>query len=610
MKDATHIIVTTLERSHQLLQGGQVEMAECLVQNLLAQFPNEVNSLHLLGLIQKAKRQLPEAVITLKKALTLGGDKDAIGNNLGNVYYDLGDYRKALDIFEDVLSRHATHVDALYNGALSALALNKVETALRYSRLGTAKYGTDKFKYLEAQAHEKFDDMDAAAACYKNILDTSPNYFQALYAFAVLLRKRGQFQQAKLHLERATKVQPRSVEAWFVLANIYYQLGDDQAADIAFRRLLTLDPTHVEAHQYMNNMYFEFGHDDKFGKSFQIGIASNPKSVPLHIAQIDTLLNAEMYEECASALDEAQKKLGNLAILKARRGMLSAKVGDVSKAISDLRAAHSLAPDDAQIMITLARYLICAGEETDALVMLDRAESLLPFDQNLWALRGTAWTILGDHKKADWLFGYNDFVQIREISLSGQSTDKDSFLSNLHEQLDKLHRSKNAPLNQTLKNGTQTIGQLLDQPVPIIQVFKGALAHTIKSYLKTLPQDNDHPFLKRNAGKFRFSASWSVKLTKAGFHVSHVHPVGWVSSAFYVAFDKTTISDHEDDAAGWLHFGVPGLSLAKNIDISPARLIKPEPGLLALFPSYCWHGTNPIIGDGTRLTAPFDITPI
>jgi hypothetical protein len=39
--------------------------------------------------------------------------------------------------------------------------------------------------------------------------------------------------------------------------------------------------------------------------------------------------------------------------------------------------------------------------------------------------------------------------------------------------------------------------------------------------------------------------------------------------------------------------------------------VRPEPGLLALFPAYLWHGTVPFSGDpdDTRLTIAFDVVP-
>ena len=58
---------------------------------------------------------------------------------------------------------------------------------------------------------------------------------------------------------------------------------------------------------------------------------------------------------------------------------------------------------------------------------------------------------------------------------------------------------------------------------------------------------------------------------------------------------------------GWLKFGEPAFATRP---ILPAQhFVRPEPGLLALFPSYMWHGTVPFRTDESRLTIAFDVLP-
>jgi hypothetical protein len=102
----------------------------------------------------------------------------------------------------------------------------------------------------------------------------------------------------------------------------------------------------------------------------------------------------------------------------------------------------------------------------------------------------------------------------------------------------------------------------------------------------------------------RFAGSWSVRLCDAGFHVSHVHPQGWFSSAFYVAVPSER--EAGPAPAGWLALGAPPVDLG--LKLSPWRTVEPKPGRLVLFPSTLWHGTLPITG-GERLTIAFDLAP-
>ena len=73
------------------------------------------------------------------------------------------------------------------------------------------------------------------------------------------------------------------------------------------------------------------------------------------------------------------------------------------------------------------------------------------------------------------------------------------------------------------------------------------------------PSPATRPCSRRRA-PIRFSGSWSVRLTGEGFHVNHVHPAGWISSAFYVALPEAAMGG--DAHAGWLSIGEPQPSSA------------------------------------------------
>jgi hypothetical protein len=92
-------------------------------------------------------------------------------------------------------------------------------------------------------------------------------------------------------------------------------------------------------------------------------------------------------------------------------------------------------------------------------------------------------------------------------------------------------------------------------------------------------------------------------LTGGGFHVNHVHPEGWISSAFYVSVpDDLQVADHQ----GWLQLGAPRYPVP---GIAPERYVQPSDGRLVLFPSYLWHGTVPFESPAARLTIAFDAVP-
>ncbi|MEY4239318.1 MAG: hypothetical protein RL339_1919, partial [Pseudomonadota bacterium] len=100
------------------------------------------------------------------------------------------------------------------------------------------------------------------------------------------------------------------------------------------------------------------------------------------------------------------------------------------------------------------------------------------------------------------------------------------------------------------------------------------------------------------------AGSWSVRLAGAGFHSSHTHVRGWISSACYVSLPEP--DELGAPPAGWLSLGNPPPELG--LDLPPLRQIEPRPGRLALFGSTLWHATEPFAA-GERLTFAFDVAP-
>ena len=96
--------------------------------------------------------------------------------------------------------------------------------------------------------------------------------------------------------------------------------------------------------------------------------------------------------------------------------------------------------------------------------------------------------------------------------------------------------------------------------------------------------------------------SWSVRLLRQGYNVPHNHPVGWLSTAFYIALPSPDAMGPAP--AGHIAFGTPPEELG--MDLPPYRTIAPQEGVTAVFPSTMWHRTMPF-EDGERLVMALDV---
>jgi tetratricopeptide (TPR) repeat protein len=598
-----------LRDAYRALAQGKTESAEATARRCLEQSPNRPDALYLMGQVLVAKGDFDAGRQYLRTALRHGAAPVTIATALGGVAAARGRFDEALAHYKEALDINAASEEALYGAAFACLELDDVGAARRYlAQARDACPDAAVFDYVEAKILKAEGNTTDAETAYRRLLKAMPNHLHALYECALLVREDGRLEEARTLLDRALRIRPDNPKILFLLGNVCYELGEFEPAERAFRSVLRFAPADVDTHVLLNKLYHDFGKSDRFGKSFEVGLRAAPASLPLRLAMIDTLTRADRIEEALDALHVATRAVGSPPELRARAGRLAMITGDIDQAVEHMRAATIGRPETLEFALAYGEYLITQGDYEAALTELERVEPLAPDSQDLWALRGTAWQLGVHDEEVRWLYGEDAFIATLELDCPEGYASQAVFLEDLKTVLEQLHKTDVAPIDQTLRGGTQTLGRLLDNPDPVIQKYRSALETTVGRYVERLPRDQHHPLARRNTGRFDFSASWSVRLSRGGFHVDHIHPMGWISSACYIAFDPATISADENDPAGWIRFGVPGIRLAGR-SVAPLKIVRPEPGLLALFPSYTWHGTYPVKSEGYRLTAPFDAVP-
>ena len=221
-------------------------------------------------------------------------------------------------------------------------------------------------------------------------------------------------------------------------------------------------------------------------------------------------------------------------------------------------------------------------------------------DQRALAYQATAWRLLGDPRYGA-LYDYGSLVRGWRMDTPAGWDSLAGYLADLARALDVLHPFKAHPLDQSLRHGSQA-ANLLTSDDPAIRAFFQAVDGPIRRHLAALGQGGD-PVRRRNTGGYRFQGAWSVRLQPGGYHTDHIHPQGWLSSACYVALPEMA----EDGQAAWIKFGEPGIPTAPAL--AAEHVMRPEPGLLVLFPSCMWHGTVPFTSAGARLSVAFDLVP-
>lgn len=102
--------------------------------------------------------------------------------------------------------------------------------------------------------------------------------------------------------------------------------------------------------------------------------------------------------------------------------------------------------------------------------------------------------------------------------------------------------------------------------------------------------------------------NWCVLTDADGYEEWHVHQGGWMSGVYYVDVPAAVTSGSGRE--GCIAFGLPeGLVGEEASRAFGETLVRPESGLLLLFPSHSYHRTFPHGSDDRRICLAFDIQP-
>jgi tetratricopeptide (TPR) repeat protein len=604
--DPNHVEALTYSGVVLLEQGETNEAIEFLQASVALETNGAAANGYLANALQVVGR-LEDAETHYRRALEISPDDARTLNNFGVLLRRLNRLEKAETSFRRAIEIQPDYTEALYNHAGVLMALGHHEEALKTLERALQLNPKDpRAHHARGRCLKEMGQPEAAVSAYKAALELAPDYHEARHNLGVALKVSGRPEEAIACYREVLKQQPNRAATQFNLGNALLDSGDVENAIEAYRAAISLRPEHLGAHSALNDLYWQQGRTDEYARSYEDAIRRAPQSIELrqnHARQLElvgSIAQAErVLETAVRDLGEQPSFSHGLAVLAGRRGL-------VEKAVEHFDAAVRMAPAVELYRQDYVALLVTSGNTDEASAQLDAWDRLAPDDQAMWAYRGLLWRITGDERVA-WLNDYDRFVRPILLEPPASHGSLEGFLSDLAETLTALHPTAAHPLEQTLRGGTQTPGELFNKPAPIIQAFKAQIEKAVQVYIAGLPDDPSHPLLRRKTGRFAFSGSWSVRLKSDGFHVNHVHPKGWISSACYIALPDSMKSAPDSDRSGWIRFGQSPLDLGEQDVV--AKWVRPEEGVLVLFPSYTWHGTEAFASDAVRMTVAFDAVP-
>lgn len=597
-----------LQNSLALHQSGKTDEAIEICRQILSLSPQEPNTQQLLGAFLKDRGDYQEAEQFMRASLKTDNRQPHVYNNLGNLLVDMENFSEAGQCYKKATDLNRKYADAWFNWSVLLEKQDNFTQGLKLVHKAI-EINPNQARYhnLAGLLHKHQKNYPAAIKALETSLRIQPGYLRAIHNLGTVYREEGRHEEARDCFNFVLNNKPDQVETWEAIGSLYHSTEDFDRAIVAYHKLLALEPENTKIHRVLNNMMWETGHHQGFLGSYIRAMQDRPESSKIIVAYAEELAIGGQFDRAISLVEDALDRQGKYPELYHSLAHLKLKSGDRESARHLLEKTLQMVTGNYEYYTDFAELLLEEGEYEYALKQTELAEKINPDYQKIWAIKGDCWRLLGD-ERYHWLCDYENLVQPMEIRVPDGFASIDDFNQALEETLDRLHITDVNPRDQTLIGGTQTVGDLYLNRTPIIRKLRDAVLDTALRYIAALPDDDNHPHLRRKTEFLKFAGAWSVRLQSAGFHVNHYHPEGWISGPYYVKLPKEVMSSSADgERPGWVNFGASrhGPEEARK----PARIIKPQAGLQVFFPSYMWHGTNAFQSDEIRMTAPCDIIP-
>lgn len=461
---------------------------------------------------------------------------------------------------------------------------------------------------LFAAARQAFDSgrpSEAMDLCAR-VLRDAPDHVGSLKLGAVAAFQSGDRQRALSLAGLSVERYPDDPEARFNLGVIHQAMGLLEEALGDFRAVATLTPGNAAAHYNLATALHELGRAEDAVSAYRDAIQADPGFAPAHAGLAFVLRSAGRLQEALCAYEAAIERAPQDPQTLAGYGITLQHCGRLSDAAAALQRASTIDPDYPDACTNLADVLVQQGDAIAAVAVCDGYLERNPGDSGALAAKAIALNEAGETAAFAELVDLDRFLAPQSPAPPMGFADIAAFNDALAERMLSHPTLVDAPASHATRNGKHT-GELLGDETPEIAAFQAMVDEAVGRYREALGADRQHPFVVNAPRAWRLTA-WSIVLQGAGgYQAPHIHPSAWLSGVYYVRVPDAA-NNPDSRQAGWIEFGLPSEEFHWT-RTPPVRALRPEPGLLVLFPSYVFHRTIPYDTKETRISIAFDVLP-
>ncbi len=307
-------------------------------QKISEKDPQDIESLLMLGRLQKVGQNSPESEKAYKRVLEIDPDNVDANTGLAMVYADLGDTKQASELLEKAARKNPSL------RTLTTLASN----------------------------YEQMRDFKLAAETLRRALDLSPGNPDLKRAYAQNLLFGDQYEEALKQYEELVAEEPRDTQSWLRISQIYRQLRNFDKAREAGTRAREQEPNNLEIR------YNDVSLLESEGKTAEA------------IKALTEILNA------TARLEYSPADRGNRLLLLERLGMMYRQNHQPKEAVDTFEQMAVLDPEmGARISAQVIETWRLAKNYDNAKAEAEKSKSRYPKDRTLTLVRSNLLAEMG-----------------------------------------------------------------------------------------------------------------------------------------------------------------------------------------------------------------------
>ena len=228
-------------------QGGELDQAQGLYQDILRDQPEHADALHMLGLVAHQQGRNEDAKGLIADAVKINDRNAFYHNNLGEVMRLLGETEDAASCYRAAIALESSYSQAHNNLGLVLFQLDQADAAVE--EFNTALAIEPDAAGIHNNLGVVLEDMgrlEDAIACFRRSVELAPEQPEVNNNLGAALLAQGEFEEAEQHLLTAARIDASIANVPYNLSRLYLGQGKLEAAMSAARKAIEINPRYPD----------------------------------------------------------------------------------------------------------------------------------------------------------------------------------------------------------------------------------------------------------------------------------------------------------------------------------------------------------------------------